>query len=95
MWDGVTYVDNDHSPIISEGKFTTKLLVTNAGPSSVAVRCWDVPRPDSMEKPDIQIQLWPGNTSFVAGSLVRATITDGPRLGPAKAFAALGWRIIP
>jgi hypothetical protein len=94
MWDGVIYVDDDHSPIIAEGTVPTRLVVTNAGPSSVVLRGWPTTTPDQSKKADIEIQLWPGNSSSIAANLVRAKIAEGPRLAPAKKFAALGWRVM-
>jgi hypothetical protein len=95
MWDGVTYVDDQHSPIISEGAVATRVIVTNAGPSSVALRGWFVTAPEKGAAPDVQIELWPGNTSSIAAHLIRAKSIDGPSIEHAKHFAAIAWRVVP
>jgi hypothetical protein len=93
MWDGVTYVDPSHSPIISEGNNAARVVVTNAGPSTVTLLGWPVTRPDSHTTPDINVRLWPGNTISVSTCLLRANLGEGPALGPGL-FAALAWRIV-
>jgi hypothetical protein len=95
MWDGVTYVDPNRSPIISEGKDAARVVVTNAGPWTVTLLGWPVTSPSSETKPDITVQLWPGNTISVSTCLLRAKLADGPAHGAVGHFAALGWRIVP
>jgi hypothetical protein len=101
MWDGVVYVDPTHNPIIHEGLETATVVVTNAGPAGVSIKAWGTHRPDTGD-PEIQIQLWPGNTRSVSARLVRAQLLDNvfvaappPNVPPARGFAAIAWRILP
>lgn len=100
MWDGITYVDQSRSPIISEGYPPVRAVVTNAGPSSVVVMGWDKTKPEKDSPGDVELQLWPGNTVTLSASLIRAKIGEGPKLeetGAAQmkgSFAALAWRIV-
>lgn len=100
MWDGVTYVDPVRNPIISEGGTPSRLIILIAGPSSVAVQCWENTKPSSGDAPNINIELWPENTCSVSGNLVRASLlehrphhTYEGGVGPAP-FAAIGWKIV-
>jgi hypothetical protein len=97
MWDGITHVAPNHDPIIYEGLRPATLVVTNAGPAGVSLLAWQSHAPKD-PKPDIQIQLWPGNTRSVSASLVRARLMEGvgvaaPSLKIPAAYAALGWRV--
>ncbi|MHC2432736.1 hypothetical protein ACVMB0_000111 [Bradyrhizobium sp. USDA 4451] len=93
MWDGVTYVDPSHSPIISEGKNATRLVVTNAGPSTITLLGWPVTNPAPQTTPEINVRLRPGNTISVSTCLLRANLGEGPAPGP-NPFAALAWRVV-
>jgi hypothetical protein len=94
MWDGVTYVDPSHNPIISEGKNAARVVVTHAGPSTVMLLGWPEISPKSSSTPDINVQLRPGNTISVSACLLRAKLYQGPTNGAVGQFAALGWRMV-
>ena len=49
MWDGVTYVDPTHDPIIHEGFAAATVVVTNAGPNGVFLRGWQSFLPGSAD----------------------------------------------
>jgi hypothetical protein len=53
MWDGITYVDQNHNPIISEGKNAARVIVTNAGPWTVRLVGWPVTNPDEKTPPEM------------------------------------------
>ena len=44
MFDGVSYVDPNHDPIIHEGEDSATVIVMNAGPCTVELRTWTQPR---------------------------------------------------
>jgi hypothetical protein len=101
MWDGVTYVDPTRDPIIYEGLALAKVVVTNAGPFAVSLRGWSSYQPAAAVNPDINIQLWPGNSGSISANLVRARLLDTVSMSavgvprPTAGFAAIGWRILP
>jgi len=99
MWDGVTYVDPSHDPIIHEGFRAASVIVANAGPAAIALRAWQTHKPKS-DDPDIEVQLWPGNTKSISGNLIRARSLEAPYIvkpgsttDPPR-FAAIGWRFV-
>lgn len=92
MWQGITYVDPSHDPILYEGSSPSNVVVTNAGPGSVLVRGWDETQPGSKTKPHVEIQLRPGNHRIVSGRLVRAAVMS--TAAPIPCFAAIGWNVL-
>jgi hypothetical protein len=94
MWDGVTYVDPNHDPIIHEGRVAATAIVTNAGPCDILIRGWRSTKASG--DPDIQLRLFPGNTRSVSSELIRAKVVPGDRAPPPfpPPFAAIGWRIV-
>ncbi|TBF24880.1 MULTISPECIES: hypothetical protein [Rhizobium] len=94
MWDAITYVDPVHNPIISEGDTAAKLVILNAGPSSVRVQGWNMTKPDSGDPADINLKLWPGNAASVNANLIRVGITDGPSHTVLPSFAAIAWKVV-
>jgi hypothetical protein len=44
MFDGITYVDPTHDPIIHEGEHAATVIVMNAGPCTVELRGWLQPQ---------------------------------------------------
>ncbi|MDR6859833.1 hypothetical protein [Variovorax guangxiensis] len=97
MWDGVTYVEPSHDPIIHEGEDSATVVVTNAGPATVRVRIWKSTPPEQTEKAQLELELRIGNTRSVSGHLIRAAIAKGdqvPALFPGVPFATLLWRVV-
>jgi hypothetical protein len=93
MFDGVTYIDPNHDPIIHEGEDAATVIVMNAGPFSIELRAWRQPSADG--DPFVRVRLWPGNTKSVNGSLIRARLAEGPGYGNSeRRFAAIGWRVV-
>jgi hypothetical protein len=100
MFDGVTYVDPTHNPIIHEGRDSATVVVMNAGPFAVRLKAWPETKPSG--EPEVEMQVWPGNTRSISGSLIRAHIDvrmpylspPYPPPGPYGPFAALGWRVV-
>lgn len=95
MFDGVTYVDPTYNPIIHEGRDSATVVVMNAGPGPVRLKAWSETKP--MGEPEVDMQVWPGNTRSISGSLIRAHLAEGgPYLGPPYhgPYAALGWRVV-
>jgi hypothetical protein len=91
MFDGITYVDPNHDPIIHEGEDAATVIVMNAGPCTVELRGWRQAQADG--EPYIRTRLWPGNTKSVNAHLIRAHSTeDGPDI-TGRRYAAIGWRI--
>lgn len=75
MWDGVTYVEPRHDPIIHEGREAATVVINNAGPADVRIKAWyQVPPLHSL--PDIDIELRRGNTRSVNACLIRASMSE-------------------
>jgi hypothetical protein len=96
MWEGVTPVAAGYDPIVSESPGPAKVVVFNAGPGVVQLRAWDVRHPKSGADADSDMELRPGATRTVWGSLVRVALKDSDEpaavaQSPSK-FAAVGWR---
>jgi len=91
MWDGITYIDSTHNPIIYEGMQPARVIVNNAGPSSVLLLGWQSYK--GGEEPELHIQMWPGNTRAIGANLVRVALLEHPYYGN-SGFAAIGWRIL-
>jgi hypothetical protein len=87
MFHGVTYVDSSYSPIIHEGP-TVNVVVLNAGPATVLLNAWTEVPNASDKAPNLSMELRPGNSRSIGGSLIRAKIKVSEQ------SAALGWRII-
>jgi hypothetical protein len=89
MWEGVSPVLDGYDPIVCETPIAAKVTVLNAGPGTVRLRAWDVPRPDTGVKPDTEMEIRPGGTRVVVGCLVRL---HHVKAAPST-FAAVGWRV--
>jgi hypothetical protein len=97
MWDGVTYVEPSHDPVIHEGYEQATLVIHNAGPANVRIRAWLGPPPQT--KPSgIDIELRVGNTKSINGTLIRAATERADSLSIASTsaakFSTLAWRIV-
>lgn len=96
MWEGVTVVQPGYDPILSETPDTTTVILMNAGPGFITVRAWDDRHPEST-RPDIEMEMRPGDTRIVSGQLVRAHIiideNSGCHSAPKQNFSCVGWRI--
>lgn len=96
MWDSVTAVDESHAPIIYEGSSPKVVIVVNAGPGNVEILSWDSTKPDLKSPPIAKLELRPGNTKAISGSLVRANLRNKTSNDPSSSiYAAIGWRIEP
>lgn len=87
MWEGIAPIENGYEPPICESPAAAKIVVYNAGPGSIIIKGWLVPRPEE-EIPDIKMELRPGHTRTLWASLVRV----GLRGTSEDQFAAVGWR---
>jgi hypothetical protein len=91
MYQGVTYVDPSHDPVLYEGSRPATVVVTNAGPGQVTVKAWDETEPQPTAKPQARLRLSPGNHRIVSGRLVRVSALPDQSTGPS--FAAVGWSV--
>jgi hypothetical protein len=94
MWDAVTSVDDEHDPILYEGEESAVVIVTNAGPRVVEVVAWSITKPKRSEVPVSRLELRPGNTKAIRGSLVRARLHEAQPTSDHRLHAAIGWRIV-
>jgi len=110
MWDGVTFVDPTHDPIIYEGLGPSTVVVNNAGPGKVCLCAWRENQPSAATKPDVAMELRPGNTRALSGTHIRAAIgnetsskVEHPKRRPGEfprtlsepQYAAIGWKVRP
>lgn len=94
MWDSVSAVDQDHDPIIYEGKEPVVVIVMNAGPSSVIIQAWYKTDPPYGSEPFARLELRAGNIKAINGSLIRAKLVPSTIRGPRRSdYAALGWTV--
>jgi hypothetical protein len=94
MWDAVAPVGQTYDPIISESPFPMQAIVMNAGPGIIKLRAWDIRTPNAADHPDSEIELRPGDTRAVAGSLIRVRLFQiDNNFQRSPDFAAVGWRI--
>ena len=79
MWDMVIPVEpTGYEPIIWEGLTATRVLVLNAGPGTVELRAWTGTSGSWTEPPSIHMEMRPGSTRALAGTLIRTGLRGGP-----------------
>ena len=93
MWDGVSIVGPWHSPIISEGRVASRVIVFNAGPWPVAVHGYGMIKLGEKDEPEINLKLFPGNTVSMSSNLIRVQLSEAD-LSDRHQVAAIGWRIV-
>jgi hypothetical protein len=87
MWHGVAHVTNDYDTILYESPEPSNVLVLNAGPGNVDAQAWSAVPPVPQPKPQIGIELRPGDQRMLGGSLIRAHLKSGNS-------AAVAWRLL-
>ena len=87
MWHGVAHVTNDYDTILYESPEPSNVLVLNAGPGNVDAQAWSEVPPEPQTKPQIGIELRPGDQRMLGGSLIRAHLKSGNS-------AAVAWRLL-
>lgn len=104
MWEGVTYVEPSHRPVIHEGTAPVHAVVMNAGPATIALHVWRERTSDRESEPTFTMIMPPGNTRSVGGGMIAVGISGSELVrargsasenGKHGAFAAVAWRTVP
>lgn len=100
MYHSVIPVTNDHDPIVVEGRLPTRVLMFNAGPSTIKVKVWNDwvgknkgSYSENSEEPNLNLELRSGDQRILYGALIRLTSKNNGHNDEFK-FAAVGIRII-
>lgn len=98
MYHTIIPVTREHNPIVIEGQIETRVLIFNAGPSTVQAQVWQNWKSkrndsysDNSDEPTLNLELRVGNQKIVSGSFIRIKLKD---ISDSKSFAAIGIRIL-
>ncbi|HFK5543294.1 TPA: hypothetical protein ACG0AR_000134 [Elizabethkingia anophelis] len=101
MYHTILPVTDSHNPIIVEGESETKIIIFNAGPSTIEAQVWQNWKGKvdgkylNSEEPNLQLELRAGNQKIISGSFIRARIKNSESdYENINKFAAVGVRIL-